>query len=194
MKKATVKNSFRKAGLVSEEDNARMSPAEVKNLQGRMRRAANSSDTSEDKSESPLGFLKANRVETEDDKNQPLFAIDTSSTPVDLATVRTVGDEDIEDGTPEGELNRKARRRLKLIEREREKITRRIMDDVKVKLENKEGMIQEALDRFTMRMDKAAEIRNRNSATRKKKKHIRNLAKRAARKEQFIAKIRKLDN
>lgn len=98
--------------------------------------------------------------EARGDKKQPLFAIDTSSTPVDLATVKTAEVENIEDSTPEKRLNRKARRRLELIERERKKLLERTASR-KVEGEEKEKLMQEGLDQFIMRMDHSAEARSR---------------------------------
>ncbi|KAI1659036.1 hypothetical protein F4813DRAFT_355502 [Daldinia decipiens] len=123
---------------------------------------------------------------SDDDNGPALFTIDTKPTPIDPNTIpqkADAADEDDEtylsDGEPKGPskikpptgLNRQARRRIRIIERQREKITKELgadagADDVQARLdrwvEDYDSKAAARMDKKKRRKDKeAARIRNK---------------------------------
>ncbi|KAI1310123.1 hypothetical protein F5Y03DRAFT_392557 [Xylaria venustula] len=132
-------------------------------------------------------------AEAEDDSAEGgamLFSIDTNPTPVNLTNVKTQATEEEPAGGEEGflrpgltkikppsGLNRQARRRIKLIEKEREKIKKklRIPD---VCSEKQERRVQRRVDIYTAGLEKKLEERKKRKAVKNAKDRARFQAKR----------------
>ncbi|KAI1365331.1 hypothetical protein F5Y08DRAFT_304200 [Xylaria arbuscula] len=134
-------------------------------------------------------------VEADDDTAEGgalLFSIDTNPTPVNLATVKTAITNDEnggETGSKQDDMNRQARRRIKMIEKQREIIKQKkgIPDGSR----EREDEVQRDLDRWTETLDRKTTIRvekkraqkTREAAKRRHKRQVlkaeRNKKKRA---------------
>ncbi|KAI0537800.1 hypothetical protein GGR58DRAFT_327535 [Xylaria digitata] len=124
-------------------------------------------------------------AETDDDTTDGgavLFSADTNPTPVDLATIKTVGAEESNDGDGEESKpkrtrgpktpNHAERRRKKLIARQKEII-------MKEKGVSEGAEVQNALDKWTWSMDRKAAARLERKNIRKAKDQARLATKRS---------------
>ncbi|RYP54400.1 hypothetical protein DL768_000817 [Monosporascus sp. mg162] len=117
-----------------------------------------------------------------------LFAIDTNPTPVDPSAVEAAADSGSEDEGVEAKLkkqkqkgsknvpapsglNRAARRRIKLIERQREVIQKRL--GIPEGSQERADEVQRELDQWTERYDEKAAIRAKKRKTRQEKEAAR---------------------
>ncbi|KAH9995200.1 hypothetical protein F4779DRAFT_607697 [Xylariaceae sp. FL0662B] len=109
----------------------------------------------------------------------PLFTIDTNPTPVDLNSIATrepITTDKVKGGKNKGTkppsgLNRSARRRIKLIERQRETIQKKL--GVPVGSNEKADEVQEQLDKWTAIYDDKTAIRMEKKRIRKEKDAMR---------------------
>ncbi|KAI0969687.1 hypothetical protein F4678DRAFT_463020 [Xylaria arbuscula] len=141
---------------------------------------------------------KRAKVEAEDDSAEGgamLYSIDTNPTPINLTDVKTQEFEDELDelddddegrgfgqgpkptGPPSG-LNRQARRRIKLVEREREIIKKKLrIPDICSKEQEEE--VQYRVDKYIANLESKDEVRVKKKAVRKAKEQARMRTKRA---------------
>ncbi|KAI0457906.1 hypothetical protein F5B21DRAFT_462139 [Xylaria acuta] len=117
-------------------------------------------------------------VEADDDiakGDAMLFSVDTSSTPVDLAAVKTAGVENEEDDMSDNQLipgrpNRATRRRIRLMEEQRERIRKKL--GIPEGSQKHAAQVQQQLDMWITTRDRIDE-------TRKLRKEIRTMKERA---------------
>ncbi|GAP84188.1 hypothetical protein SAMD00023353_0600220 [Rosellinia necatrix] len=122
---------------------------------------------------------KKNQAETDGDDGPAdggamLFSIDTNPTPVDLAAVKTVEvetEENPDKTKPPKGLNRQARRRIKLIEKQRELIKKK-MGIPEGSLEQADE-VQSALDKWIADLDSKTDARLEKKKARKAKEQAR---------------------
>ncbi|KAJ2989784.1 hypothetical protein NUW58_g3294 [Xylaria curta] len=111
-----------------------------------------------------------------------LFSIDTNPTPVDLTAVKTITAEDEKDGKiakekgptqtqPPSGLTRVARRRIMMIERQRELIKGKM--GIPADSQEKDNEVQEKLDEWIKAFDEKNEVRMEKKNRRKAKEQTR---------------------
>ncbi|KAI1215119.1 uncharacterized protein F4807DRAFT_405994 [Annulohypoxylon truncatum] len=120
----------------------------------------------------PLRPASKDSKDLDSDGGAPLFAIDTNPTPVNLDSLTTA---EKKDGKPQPKgynpppsgLNRQTRRRIRLIEQQREKFRKKL--GVPEGSSEKQDEVQAKLDAWVADFDGKAEIRMKNKRQRREK-------------------------